>query len=893
MSAPFIIKAEDSSDTTKRYYSIATGPGLTNVTSLTTIVVADATGSKNLDAYFDNYSPNELKLSAEKMPASAKVLQTALAPLLALYNAQNIDIVNGPFQANHTGIDAVMDSVKVAVSNGTITISTMPGITSPSVSVFTAQAGSITQGKLDLNPLQNPPAPHIGGSALYTSKCAGCHGDIASTNLKSRATLALTKGAITSNRGGMGMLSGLADSDIQGIIDSISSSSSAPTAPSSPSTSQAPAQSASPAPSPAAPASDGTSLYEANCAECHGSLAASRKTGATVVRLQNAISGDVGGMSALSTLTSAEINAIVLVLNPGGSTPAAVPPAPVPSPTPSPAPSPTPMPGTPPAIDGATEYSTDCSGCHRPLATSTKIGITTARLDNAITSNVGGMSFLSGLTSVIKDAIVAVLAPVLPSPSPAPTPAPTPAPVPASAPVPVDGVALYSANCAGCHGSIANSSKRGVPSARLDSAISGNIGGMSYLSGLSASERQAIIDALAVTSSPPPAPAPTPSPIPAPTPNPTPADGAALYSVNCAGCHGSLASSSKSGITISRLQNAINSNIAGMGSFSSLTVSEIQSIVTALTPSTPTPVPTPGPAPTPTPVDGATLYTTNCAGCHGTLATSGKSGATTIRIQNAISGNIGNMGFLSTLSASDISAIAAALPAAAPVPTPATVDGATLYTINCAGCHGALATSAKAGATTTRIQNAISGNIGNMGFLSTLSASNISAIVAALPAAAPVPTPTPTPTPVDGATLYTTNCAGCHGTLATSAKAGATTTRIQTAVNGNIGGMGYLSTLTSANLSAIASALATVTPSPTPAPVCGSCHAIPPATAKHSTHKSQNIACSTCHGSGYSTTTVNASTHNNGVKNIDTVRTGWNPTTRTCSNSCHGTKTWK
>ena len=103
--------------------------------------------------------------------------------------------------------------------------------------------------------------------------------------------------------------------------------------------------------------------------------------------------------------------------------------------------------------------------------------------------------------------------------------------------------------------------------------------------------------------------------------------------------------------------------------------------------------------------------------------------------------------------------------------------------------------------------------------------------------------------------------------------------------------MGYLSTLTATDISAIATALATVTPSPTPAPTpaCGSCHAIPPATGHHSTHLSRS--CATCHGTGYSTTTVNAATHNNGVKNIVTT-IGWNPATRTCSNSCHGTERW-
>src|SRR5689334_9691010 len=61
---------------------------------------------------------------------------------------------------------------------------------------------------------------------------------------------------------------------------------------------------------------------------------------------------------------------------------------------------------------------------------------------------------------------------------------------------------------------------------------------------------------------------------------------------------------------------------------------------------------------------------------------------------------------------------------------------------------------------------------------------------------------------LDGASLYAGNCAGCHGPLATSGKKGATIARIQTAIAGNTGGMGTLSSLSTDQLQAIADALA-------------------------------------------------------------------------------------
>ena len=185
-------------------------------------------------------------------------------------------------------------------------------------------------------------------------------------------------------------------------------------------------------------------------------------------------------------------------------------------------------------------------------------------------------------------------------------------------------------------------------------------------------------------------------------------DGAALYASSCAGCHGVLTSSTKTGADSTRIQNAITSNTGGMGSLATLTATDIQAIATAI-------------APVPT---GAALYKGNCLGCHGGLSTTLKAGADITRIQNAIASNTGGMGILSTLAPLQVQAIASALAAA---PT-----GTTLYASNCAGCHGAITTSAKIGADFSRIQNAINSNTGGMASLSALAATDIESIAAVL-----------------------------------------------------------------------------------------------------------------------------------------------------------------
>src|SRR5689334_16549106 len=59
-------------------------------------------------------------------------------------------------------------------------------------------------------------------------------------------------------------------------------------------------------------------------------------------------------------------------------------------------------------------------------------------------------------------------------------------------------------------------------------------------------------------------------------------DGAALYSSDCSGCHGSLAKSGKRGASVSQIQDAISHNWGGMGAFASLTTDQLQAIASAL-----------------------------------------------------------------------------------------------------------------------------------------------------------------------------------------------------------------------------------------------------------------------------------------------------------------------
>lgn len=306
--------------------------------------------------------------------------------------------------------------------------------------------------------------------------------------------------------------------------------------------------------------------------------------------------------------------------------------------------------------------------------------------------------------------------------------------------------------------------------------------------------------------------------------------GSTLYQSYCARCHGALNSSDVKRSSAASITSAINSNDGGMGSLSSLGSTSIAAIATVLASNggviTVPPVSLP-PVTTP-PVtavgDGASLYGVNCATCHGPLTASAKRGATALGIQTAIFNNWGGMGYLSQLTMAQTQSISGVLQQVPSSTTTGSADGVSLYLVTCAGCHGPLSTSTVRGANASSIQSAIFGNWGGMGYLAGLNGIQIMDISAKLAASAtaapgqtqwayPLATPSfsaassPAAAGTDGAALYAANCAACHGPLATSTKRMTSAGNTQSAIDGNWGGMGYLSNLTAAQLAAIATAL--------------------------------------------------------------------------------------
>ncbi|MBI4294220.1 MAG: fibronectin type III domain-containing protein [Betaproteobacteria bacterium] len=142
MKAPFMLKATSAVGGTTMY-SFADQPGTANIHPLSSVAVARAAEVDDPeDAYQNSDSARHEKIRSG-MPAAMAALKTQLKPLLDAFDVDLDDLIKDDFAADQTGLDAVLDNVKVAISGGTLTIT---NATTGAV-LFTASVKDIEHGK--------------------------------------------------------------------------------------------------------------------------------------------------------------------------------------------------------------------------------------------------------------------------------------------------------------------------------------------------------------------------------------------------------------------------------------------------------------------------------------------------------------------------------------------------------------------------------------------------------------------------------------------------------------------------------------------------------------------------------------------------------------------------
>jgi hypothetical protein len=497
---------------------------------------------------------------------------------------------------------------------------------------------------------------------------------------------------------------------------------------------------------------------------------------------------------------------------------------------------------------------------------------------------------------------------------------------PPSGPPALDGAALYAAKCAGCHNPLATSTRRGRTAAQI-TAMHGSM--------VTAAEAEAIASALAVS---PPAGGTTctaftysawgacqadgtqartvTSSSPAgctggvavlsqsctPSGSPPTLDGAALYAAKCAGCHNPLATSTRLGRTAAQITAMHGSMV---------TAAEAEAIASALAVAPPAACTSftysAWGACQSSGTQSRTVATSTPYGCSGGAAPVLTQSCTYVPPTTTCTSFTYSAWDACKSDGTQTRTVTASSPTGcgggSPILTqpctyvPPALDGAALYASKCASCHNPLATSTRIGRTAAQILSQ---------HPTLVTAAEADAIAKALAPAActsftysawgacqsngtqsrTVATSTPSVCSGGTAPVLSQSCTYVPPTTTctsfTYSAWGAcqsTGTQTRTIASSSPAGCG--------GGSPVLTQPCTYVPPPTTS--CGSCHAIPPSTGKHSKHASRS--CSTCHGTGYSSTTVSSATHNDGVKNVATT-IGWNATSRSCSNSCHGTKSW-
>src|SRR6185369_3769575 len=342
LTPPFIVKADWTNGAgPQTLVSFANGPSTANITPLSHLIVATAAGGNDPATLYTSWEPATRSQIANGLATATSQVKTRLQPLLAAYNV-DYDPISGPFAANKTGMDAMLDAVKISIAEGTVTVTNREtGGTIFAAPMMNMASGTINTTNMPVaTPAQIP--QQIDGAALYAGKCASCHGSLAGSTKKG-ASVARIQSAINANIGNMGSISSITTQEVQAITTALAIPG------------QPPTSVPTPVPGTTTPAAvDGATLYAGNCAGCHGDIATSSKKGITLTRLQGAINNNIGHMGPLSSLTPAELQGIVDALT--GTTPA---------PTPAPTPTPAPAPGSP--VDGNALYTGNCAGCHGAL----------------------------------------------------------------------------------------------------------------------------------------------------------------------------------------------------------------------------------------------------------------------------------------------------------------------------------------------------------------------------------------------------------------------------------------------------------------------------------------------------------------------------------------------
>ncbi len=231
LTPPFLLTITwtDSSGT-NQMYSFTEGPGTANINPFSNAAFA-ATVNADPNSVPASPDPALFRAISDNSRTASSNLRNKLSPLFTRYGTTQ-DPIGDEYQANHSGLDAMFDDVKITVSNGMIVVTNKE----TGAVIYTAPINNIDSG--DFNSGNMPGGQTGQGATLYSTYCSSCHGPLA-TSSKRGSSASDIREAIQ-DVSAMSSLSNLTSAQIQAIATALSSSStvtSTPTPTTPPSTS--------------------------------------------------------------------------------------------------------------------------------------------------------------------------------------------------------------------------------------------------------------------------------------------------------------------------------------------------------------------------------------------------------------------------------------------------------------------------------------------------------------------------------------------------------------------------------------------------------------------------------------------------------------------------------
>ena len=166
MKAPYVLQAQGTAaGASFKLNSFADGTGTANINPLSDIIVASAAGVENPSDVFDKADADNNNKIGSNIATTVSTILTKLQLLLQNYSADHTNPITAHYIANHIGLDDMFDNVKIAVSNGTVSII----MSNTGAVVFTGKLSDIANGVFNtgaLPPTAAAPATPAGLSAV-------------------------------------------------------------------------------------------------------------------------------------------------------------------------------------------------------------------------------------------------------------------------------------------------------------------------------------------------------------------------------------------------------------------------------------------------------------------------------------------------------------------------------------------------------------------------------------------------------------------------------------------------------------------------------------------------------------------------------------------------------